>query len=108
MNPLNRYPKVREALYLVQWIVTGIQTVLSAAFAFIYGDMTGWPDWFLLSLAVAPVLWTYLGTTAKANVNQPVEVQGVVTMPEASPEGYEVTDEFDLPTDSPHGGPAEG
>jgi hypothetical protein len=76
MNPLDKYPAVRSALYLVQWLVTGIQTVLSAYFAFSIGvdGMADWPRWFLGSLAVAPVLWTYLGLTAQANtVTQPAE-----------------------------------
>ena len=70
MNPLDRFPRVREVLYLIQWTVTGIQTVLSAYFVFDFGnDVSLWPQWFLASLAVAPVLWTYLGITAQANVD---------------------------------------
>jgi len=72
-NPLDRHPKVREALLLVQWLVTGIQVVLGALFTFLYGATPDdlrleWPVWFLASLAVAPVLWAYLGFTAQNNV----------------------------------------
>lgn len=68
-NPLNDYPKVREVLLAVQWVANGIQVVLGALFAFIYGpDLANWPVWFLASLAVAPVLWSYLGFTAQRNV----------------------------------------
>jgi hypothetical protein len=85
MNPLNRYPRLREALYLLQWVVTGIQTVASATLAFVLGEPENWPQWYLATLAVTPVVWTYLGLTAKANV----------------PHGGE---EFDFPTDTVHGG----
>lgn len=68
MNPLSNYPGVREVLYVVQWTITGIQTVLSAYFAFARPEMDSWPTWFLASLAVAPVLWAYLGITAQSNI----------------------------------------
>ena len=68
MNPLDDKPEVRKGLYLVQWLLTGVQTVLSAAFAFAYGEPANWPQWFLGSLAVLPVLWAYLGLTAQNNV----------------------------------------
>lgn len=71
-NPLDNYPSIRSGLYLTQWIVTGIQTVLSAFFAFQLGSPDDWPRWFLASLAVAPVLWAYLGITAQTNVESPV------------------------------------
>lgn len=67
-NPLDRHPQVREALLNVQWGVTGLQTVGSALFLFMYQSPADWPVWFLASLAVAPVLWGYLGFTAQANV----------------------------------------
>lgn len=83
MNPLNNYPRIRSLLYLLQWAVTGVQTVLSAYFAFEFGnEVDAWPEWFLASLAVAPVLWTYLGLTARNNV----------------------TDDTNLPTHTIHGG----
>ena len=66
-NPLDRHPDVRAILYMIQWAVTGVQTVLSAYFAFDLGSVDGWPRWFLATLAVAPVLWAYLGVTAQAN-----------------------------------------
>jgi hypothetical protein len=67
MNPLNNYPQVRAILYLIQWVVNGVIAVLSAAFGFVYGLPDDWPMWFLGVLAVAPVLWTYLGLTAQQN-----------------------------------------
>jgi hypothetical protein len=67
-NPLNRHPRVREAALATQWVVTGVQTVLSALFAFMYGSPAEWPVVFLGSLAVTPVLWAYLGLTAQGNV----------------------------------------
>lgn len=69
MNPLDKHPKVREILLLIQWLVTGAQAVCSALFLFIYGESPDqWPVWFMASLAVAPVLWAYLGFTAQHNV----------------------------------------
>lgn len=70
-NPLDRYPAVRAALYMVQWIFNGITVVLSAVFTFTTGMPDDWPRWFLGILAVAPVIWTYLGLTAQANVWNP-------------------------------------
>lgn len=67
-NPLDKHPKIREVALATQWVVTGVQTVLSALFAFMYGNPADWPVWFLGSLAVAPVLWAYLGRTAQGNV----------------------------------------
>lgn len=68
MNPLDKHPQVREALLLLQWIVTGLQTVDSALFFFMYQSPDDWPTWFLGSLAVTPVLWAYLGFSAQKNV----------------------------------------
>lgn len=68
INPLDRNPAARRVLYDVQWGITGLQTVFSAFFAFMYGSPTEWPEWFLATLAVLPVLWSYLGITAKTNV----------------------------------------
>lgn len=67
MNPLDRYPRIRHYLYLAQWLITGVQTVLAAFFAFQHGAVEDWPRWFLASLAVAPVAWAYLGVTAQSN-----------------------------------------
>jgi hypothetical protein len=72
MNPLNNHPRIREGLLLVQWVITGLQTVLVVLFGFLYGasaaDLAQWPTWFLASLVVAPALWSYLGFTAQGNV----------------------------------------
>lgn len=68
-NPLDRMPRVREVLLFIQWLVTGAQTILGALFGFMYGtELDRWPTWFLASLAVAPVAWSYLGFTAQRNV----------------------------------------
>ena len=112
MNPLNKYPKIREALYLVQWVVTGIQTVASAVLALVLGEPTEWPQWYVVALAVTPVVWTYLGLTAKATGPQPVAANAVSTSDtlyvedEADTpfEGFEDDEDWDLPTDTLHGG----
>lgn len=67
-NPLDRHPRIRQGLLDLQWGLTGVQTVTAALFAFMYGTPADWPVWFLGSLAVAPVAWSYLGFTARNNV----------------------------------------
>lgn len=67
MNPLDNLPQVRKVLYVVQWVLNGIATVLSAWFLASDRPMDRWPEWFVVSLAVLPVLWTYLGITASKN-----------------------------------------
>jgi len=71
VNPLDRYPAIRAALYLAQWVFNGITVVLSAVFTFTTGMPDDWPRWYLGILAVAPVLWAYLGRTAQTNVWNP-------------------------------------
>lgn len=69
MNPLNKYPKIREIFLGAQWVVNGVHVVGGALFAFMFGpNPTEWPIWFLGSLAITPVLWAYLGLTAQGNV----------------------------------------
>lgn len=72
VNPLDTMPQVRKVLYIVQWIVTGIQAVVSAWLTVVSDKpMDRWPTWFVGSLAVAPILWAYLGITASTNVRAP-------------------------------------
>lgn len=68
-NPLDRHPRIRQVLLDVQWAITGVQTVLAVVFASVFGpNPDSWPLWFVVSLAAAPVLWAYLGRTARGNV----------------------------------------
>jgi uncharacterized membrane protein YhdT len=68
VNPLDNLPQVRKVLYVIQWVVTGIQTVLGAFFAVATDrGVDQLPEWYVISLAIAPVLWTYLGLTASKN-----------------------------------------
>ena len=71
MNPLEQYPSVRRALYTVQWILNGLATVLGAYFAATGTATDALPQWYVIGLAVLPVLWTYLGLTAAANTPAP-------------------------------------
>lgn len=68
MNFLNEYPKVRKWLYFVQWVINGVFAVLGAYFVAIQTPVDELPGWYVVPLAVAPVLWTYLGLQAGANV----------------------------------------
>jgi hypothetical protein len=68
MNPLDQYPAVRKALYLLQWVVNGVLAVAGAVFAVQDTAIDALPEWYVLTLAIGPVLWTYLGITAQTNV----------------------------------------
>lgn len=73
MNPLNDLPAVRKVLYVVQWIINGILVVSGVVFLTQGTSTEELPDWYVLALAVGPVLWTYLGITAQQNVDEPSE-----------------------------------
>lgn len=68
MNPLDQYPQVRRYLYMLQWVANGVLAVAGAYFAASSAGVDDLPHWYVLTLAVAPVLWTYLGVTAQSNV----------------------------------------
>ncbi len=71
MNPLDNLPQVRKVLYVIQWVLNGVATVLGAYFAAVGRDIDRLPEWYVVSLAVLPVLWTYLGITASKNTPAP-------------------------------------
>ena len=71
MNPLDSYPKARKALYAVQWVVNGVLTIAGVVFVAQGTALDALPQWYVLALAIAPVLWTYLGLTAQSNVDPP-------------------------------------
>lgn len=63
-NPLHNYPKIRDGLYLAQWI---INLILGAAgIALVTLGLN--PVWFIVVTAVANFVWSYVGLTAKRNV----------------------------------------
>lgn len=68
MNPLDNLPQVRKVLYAVQWVVNGVLTLAGIVFATQGTDLDALPQWYVLALAIAPALWTYLGITAQTNV----------------------------------------
>lgn len=68
MNPLNRYPKVREFALMIQWITTGLTTVGGIALAGIYEGVDQIPGWYNVTVMVLAALWTYTGLTAQGNV----------------------------------------
>lgn len=67
MNPLDQYPQIRSALYLLQWVVNGALVIAGVVFATLGTPIDRLPEWYVLALAIAPVLWTYLGVTAQKN-----------------------------------------
>lgn len=64
MNPLDNYPGVRKALYLIQWLVNGVTGVMGIIFT-AQGES---PAWYVLTVACLAFLWTYAGITAQSNV----------------------------------------
>lgn len=68
MNPLDSYPRVREVAYLFQWLVNGVLVIAGVVFATLGTALEDLPSWYVLTLAIAPALWTYLGLTAQHNV----------------------------------------
>jgi len=75
MNPLDQYPQIRQALYLVQWVVNGVLTIAGVVFVTLGTGLDSLPSWYVLTLAVAPALWTYLGITAQSNT--PADGEGI-------------------------------
>lgn len=67
MNPLDQYPAVRSALYMLQWVANGVLVIAGVVFTSLGTSLDELPRWYVLSLAIAPVLWTYLGLTAQSN-----------------------------------------
>lgn len=67
MNPLDQYPSVRRALYLLQWITTGATGVLGVIFA----TQQDVPQWYTIAVAALAFVWTYTGLTAQANTPAP-------------------------------------
>jgi len=81
MNPLDRYPAIRAALYLVQWIANGVLSVAGVVFLTIGTAAEDLPLWYILSVAIGPVLWTYLGVTAQANTPSAKDVADGIAAP---------------------------
>lgn len=68
-NPLDKHPKVREALLLVQWIVTGVMGIVGVVLlALAGGNPEELPAWYLIAVVATQFAWTYLGFTAQNNV----------------------------------------
>lgn len=67
MNPLDQYPAIRSALYMFQWVVNGVLLIAGVVFATLGVSIDDLPRWYVLALAIAPALWTYLGITAQSN-----------------------------------------
>jgi hypothetical protein len=67
MNPLDQYPGVRKALYLVQWITSGVMGVLGIVLAANNGGVDNLPGWYSTAGLVLAFVWTYTGITAQTN-----------------------------------------
>jgi hypothetical protein len=67
MNPLDTYPGVRKALYLILWVVGLILTVWQVGVGVVDGAQQ--PTALTVGLACFPVFAAYVGYTAQQNVN---------------------------------------
>lgn len=67
MNPLDQYPAARSFLYMLQWVANGVLVIAGVVFTSLGTAIDELPKWYVLALAIAPVLWTYLGLTAQSN-----------------------------------------
>lgn len=65
MNPLDSYPGVRKALYLVQWLVNLVMGVLGIVF--LNDNLDGVPTQYTLAGLILAFVWTYTGITAQTN-----------------------------------------
>lgn len=70
MNPLDQYPAVRKALYVVQWLVNLVLGTVGVVLVAL-GDS---PLWFVITGAALNFVWTYTGITASGNVQKPVKL----------------------------------
>lgn len=72
MNPLEQFPKVRNTLYIVQWVVNLALGALGVALVAL-GES---PLWFVITTAVFNFVWSYTGLTAQANTSTTPAVEG--------------------------------
>lgn len=70
-NPFENNPTFRKVTYRAQWLINGALAVLAAFFAATSDGITDFPKWYLVLVAVLPVLWTYLGVQADTNTSAP-------------------------------------
>lgn len=77
MNPLDQYPGVRKALYLIQWIANGIMGVLGIVF--LNDSEPGVPSQFTLAGLILAFVWTFTGITAQTNTTAPTPDEGGAT-----------------------------
>lgn len=67
MTPLDQYPRIRSALYLIQWIASGVLLIMTAVVAVLTeGNI---PVWLVAMTAGLNVFTTYTGLTARGNVS---------------------------------------
>lgn len=70
MNPLDKYPKAREALYICYWVLTlFVGASMAWCFAVLQTGLEGLPVWLLGSNAVIVYLGIAFGFTAAQNVD---------------------------------------
>lgn len=68
-TPLDNYPGVRKALYLIQWLVSLVMGVLGIILAANSGGIGDLPAWYNTTALVLTFVWTYTGITAQTNTS---------------------------------------
>lgn len=63
MNPLDANPKIRNVVYTIQWIVSGVLGAIGVVLFVI--DPANIPIWYTAATAVVSFAWTYTGLQAK-------------------------------------------
>lgn len=72
MNPLSMYPKVRNALYLVQWILSGALLIITAVVLVVTEGNS--PLWLTATTAGFNAFTVFTGRTAQSNTDTEMPV----------------------------------
>lgn len=86
MNPLDKYPAVRAALYLIQWIASGVLLVTSAVVLAVTDGSA--PLWLTATTVGFNAFTAYTGLTAQVNT-------GVSRNPANDTDEYDVLADYD-------------
>lgn len=70
MNPLNEYPGLRKAAYLIQWVVNLILGIM----AVVLTSLGESPLWFVITTGAFNFVWSYTGLTAQTNTDSDIVV----------------------------------
>lgn len=69
---LSDYPRVRKALYALQWVAGLVMGILGIILTAQFG-IEHLPDWYTITGLVLTFVWTYTGTVAQTNTPTPYQ-----------------------------------